>query len=133
MHSRRARLIVIWSMMTLPVTFLAQEAQEKPSPIPAKRADDFYRNDFVIPEFSAFGFLVTYFPSELVRNGIELKSYIRSRRFLDLRKKISDPRAVDAIYVRAMQFTAGNTAMALLYCCIATMDHRIVEIGRAHV
>jgi hypothetical protein len=72
--------------------------------------------------------LFTYFPPFFIQNGIELKSFIRSRTFLRLRREFGDRRAADAIYVRAMQMTNNNTAMALLLCSIACFDHRLVGI-----
>ncbi len=94
-----------------------------PSPSPGSLL-----SDLLVPDFSPFGFLLTYFPSELIGNGIEIKSYVRSSRFRDLRKNFGDLRAVDAIYIRALRLTDGNTGMALLYSSIAAMDHRIVGI-----
>lgn len=85
--------------------------------------------DFDIPQFSSFGFLITYFPSEFIRNGIELKSYVGSDRFRELRKQFGDLRAADAMYIRSLRLTEGNTAMALLFCTLAAMDHRVVGIN----
>lgn len=85
-------------------------------------------DDFAIPEFSPFGFLLTYFPSEFIRNGVVLKSYVRSQRFRELRRRFGDLRAINAVYIRALRLTEGNTAMALFYCTLATMDHRVVGI-----
>lgn len=102
---------------------LAAEESTGPTPSPG-----LVPSDLSVPDFSPFGFLLTYFPSELIGNGIELKSYVRSRRFRDLRKSFGDLRAVDAIYIRALRLTDGNTGMALLYSSIAAMDHRIVGI-----
>lgn len=84
--------------------------------------------DFEIPAFSPVEFLISYFPSELVDNGIELKSYIRSKRFREIRKQFGDVRAADAAYLQALRLTGGNTGLALLYCTLATLDHRVVGI-----
>jgi hypothetical protein len=73
--------------------------------------------------------LYTYFPPFFIQHGIELKSFIRSKTFRRIRAQFGDLRAVDAIYVRAMQMTNNNTAMALLLSSIACFDHRLVGIN----
>ncbi len=70
--------------------------------------------------------LFTYFPPLFIQHGIDLKDFIRSGTFKSLRLKLGDLRAVDAIYVRAMQMTNNNTAIALLMTTIAVFDHRLV-------
>lgn len=70
--------------------------------------------------------LFTYFPPLFIQHGIELKSFIRSKTFREIRRQAGDPRAIDAIYVRAMQMTNNNTAMALLMSTIACFDHQWV-------
>ena len=59
---------------------------------------------------------------------MELKSFISSATFKKIRKRFGDPRAVDAIYIRAMQLTNNNTAIALLLSTFATFDHRLVGL-----
>ncbi len=75
--------------------------------------------------FEAF---LTWYPPLLIRNGIELKDFIRSDAFAAFRKKAGDALAVDAIYVRAMTLTANNTAVALLLATVATFDHYVVGV-----
>lgn len=72
--------------------------------------------------------LLTWYPPLLVRNGIELKDFIRSEEFAAYRRYAGDARAVDAIYVRAMSLTANNTAVALLIATVATLDHYTVGL-----
>lgn len=76
-----------------------------------------------------FGFLVTYFPPFLIQNGIALKDFIRSSEFRNIRTHYGDSKAIDAIYVRAMQLTQDNTAVALLISSLATFDHRLVGVN----
>jgi len=85
-------------------------------------------DDFTIPEFSPFEFLLAYFPSELIGNSLDLKAYVGSKRFRTIRNRFGDLRAVDALYIRALRLTHGNSGMALLYCTLATMDHHIVAV-----
>ena len=70
--------------------------------------------------------LFTYFPSFFLQHGIELKEFIRSRTFRDIRHGFGDAKAVDAIYIRAMQMTDNNTAISLWISTIACFDHRVV-------
>ena len=72
--------------------------------------------------------LFTYFPPFFIEHGLELKDFIRSKSFQEIRKFYGDARAVDAIYVRSMQLTNNNTAMALLLSTIACFDHHIVGL-----
>lgn len=72
-------------------------------------------------------FLVTLLPPFLIQNGIELKEFIRSEEFLNLRTALGDSKAIDAIFVRSMQLTKNNTGIALLLTTLATFDHRIVQ------
>lgn len=75
-----------------------------------------------------FEALLTWYPPLLIRNGIELKDFIRSDEFAAYRRWAGDALAVDAIYVRAMSLTANNTAAALLLATVATFDHYVVGI-----
>jgi len=72
--------------------------------------------------------LLTYFPPLLIQHGIDLKAFIRSRTFMEIREMYGDRRAVDAVYIRAMQMTANNTAMALLLSTLACFDHNQVGL-----
>lgn len=83
---------------------------------------------FLFDEPPLFGFLTTYFPSFFIQNGIELKNFVRSDEFRQIRQQYDDAKAVDAIYVQAMQLTQNNTAIALLIATLATFDHRLVGI-----
>jgi hypothetical protein len=75
-----------------------------------------------------FEALFTWYPPLLIRNGIDLKDFIRSDAFAAYRRFAGDARAADAIYVRAMSLTANNTAVALLIATVATFDHYVVGV-----
>lgn len=75
-----------------------------------------------------FEALLAWYPPLLVRNGSALKDFIRTREFAAWRRFAGDPRAVDAIWVRAMALTANNTAAALLLATTATFDHYLVGL-----
>src|ERR1051326_4536282 len=72
--------------------------------------------------------LFTYFPPFFIQHGIELRSFIRSKTFRNIRTTFGDNRAVDAIFIRAMQLTNNNTAISLLLAALASFDHRLVGI-----
>jgi hypothetical protein len=72
--------------------------------------------------------LFTYFPSFFIQNGIEMKDFVRSHTFRDLRRKYGDKKAADAMYIRAMQLTQNNTAIALWCAMIASFDHKMVGL-----
>jgi hypothetical protein len=72
--------------------------------------------------------LFTYFPPFFIQHGMEMKSFISSTTFRNIRKRFGDDRAVDAIYIHAMQLTNNNTAIALLLSAIACFNHRTVGL-----
>ncbi|HUL44265.1 MAG TPA: hypothetical protein VLY03_07905 [Bacteroidota bacterium] len=83
---------------------------------------------FQFEDSSPLSCLVTYLPPFFIRNGMELKSFIRSKRFAEIRKQYGDRRSVDAIFVRAMRLTNDNTAVALLLATLSTFDHSLVQM-----
>ncbi len=84
---------------------------------------------FVFDEPSPLICLFTYFPPFLIQHGIDLKAFIRSRMFRDIRARYGDKRAVDAVYIRAMQMTNNNTAVALMLSTLACFDHDMVGLN----
>jgi len=72
--------------------------------------------------------LLTYFPPFLIQHGVEMKSFIRSKTFKRIRKRYGDLVAADAVYIRAMNLTNNNTAVALLLSALACFDHRLVGL-----
>jgi len=77
-------------------------------------------------EQTGFGLLLEYFPPFLIQHGMELKSFIRSRTFDEIRRKYGDLKAVDAIFIHAMKISNDNTAVSLLLSTFACFDHRII-------
>jgi hypothetical protein len=72
--------------------------------------------------------LITYLPPFFFQHEIELKSFIRSKKFRLLRKEFGDRRAIDVIFVHAMNLTNNNTAVALFLSMLACFDHRTVGL-----
>lgn len=68
------------------------------------------------------------FLPNFLQYDIKLKRYLRDERFFDLRRRLNDTLAVDAIYDRSMLLTNGNIAHALLISTFAVMDHRRLGI-----
>jgi hypothetical protein len=98
-------------------------------PSPAQNPDSSNGRDwFAFTPSSPLDFLLPYFPPYLLHFTNELKDFVRSRDFSRIRKESGDVRSIDAIYVRAMDLTGDNAAMALLISCLATFDHDIVGL-----
>jgi len=89
---------------------------------------DSFLQYFTFDDPAPLSCVFTYFPPFFIQHGIELKSFIGSQTFRQIRRHFGDPRAVDAIYIKAMQLTNNNTAIALLLSTIACFDHRIVGL-----
>jgi len=83
---------------------------------------------FQFEDSSPLSHLLTYFPPLFIQHGIELKSFIRSKTFTKIRRAYSDLKAVDAVFIHAMNITHDNTAVSLLLSAIACFDHRIVGL-----
>lgn len=83
---------------------------------------------FQFEDPSPLSCLLTYLPPLFIRHGMELKSFIRGRTFRRIKASRGDVRAVDAIFIRAMQLTNNNTAISLLLSTLACMDHDVVGI-----
>jgi hypothetical protein len=109
-------LLEIWCLQNV-------SAQSRPESEP-----DSLLSYFQFDDTAPLSCLFTYFPPFFIQNGIELKSFIRSETFHQIRERFGDVRAVDAVYIRAMQLTNNNTAIALLLSAVATFDHRIVGL-----
>ena len=72
--------------------------------------------------------LLTLLPPVFIQHDLELKSFIRSATFRRIRDRYGDPCAANAIYVRAMQLTNNNTAIALLLSAFASFDHQVIGL-----
>ena len=82
---------------------------------------------FHLEDSSPLSCLTTWFPPLFIQHGLEMKSFIRSGTFAKIRRAYGDVRALDAIFVRSMQLTNNNTALALLIASLATFDHRDIS------
>ncbi len=72
--------------------------------------------------------LLTWFPPLILQHDGELKQFLQSRTFRQIRRQMGDRRAVDALFVRAMSLTNNNTAMALFLSMVASLEHRMVGL-----
>jgi hypothetical protein len=115
------RLVVL--MLMLVICFSNQGTAQQTS-----IAQDSLSRYLQFDESSTFGFLTSYFPPFFIQYEIELKSFIRSKTFLRLRQHYGDTRAIDAIYVKAMEITNDNTAVSLLISAIACFEHRTFHL-----
>lgn len=95
-------------------------------PLPRK---DMLARYFRFEDPAPLSCLYSYFPPFFIQHGMELKDFIRSSMFRRIRGQFGDRKAVDAIYVRAMQLTNNNTALALLLSTIACFDHPYVGLN----
>lgn len=87
-----------------------------------------FESYFTFHDDAPLSCLLTYFPPLFIQHGLQLKSFLRSKTFRLLRDRLGDRRALDALYVRSMQLTDNNTAVALLLSAIASFDHRVVGL-----
>jgi len=106
-----------------------------PVPVRAQSADPVDARTAAAPPWylqfedpGPFEALLTWYPPLFIRNGIDLKDFIRSETFAAIRRKEGDRRAADAIFVRAMALTRNNTSAALLISTVATLDHYVVGV-----
>lgn len=104
--------------------FTTQILQAQQATIPPDSLFEYFQFE----ETASFSFLETYFPPLLIQDGIVLKSFIRSKTFLEIRNQFTDLKAVDAIFIHAMKLTNDNTAIALMLSSLATFDHRMVGL-----
>lgn len=79
-------------------------------------------------EQGPYNALLSWYPPLIFMNGAELKDFIRSRTFAMIRESAGDLRAVDAIFVYAMELNGHNTALALMTAAVATFDHYVVGL-----
>ena len=79
-------------------------------------------------ESSSLSFLLAYFPPFFIQHGMELKSFIRTDTFGNIRRQYGDLKAFDAVFIHAMKLTNDNTAVSLILSTFACFDHRIVGL-----
>lgn len=117
MHWKAA---ILYLLLLCSSPIFAQSSSAGPS-------DDF-RKYFEFENPHPLACLFTYFPSILVQHDLELKSFVSSKNFKHIREQFGDTRSVDAIFIRAMQLTNNNTAVALLLSVSATLEHEDVRL-----
>ena len=93
---------------------------------PERPSSDSLSAYFIFDDPAPLSCLYTWLPPFFIQHGIEMKSFIRSRAFREIRQTYGDRKSIDAIYVHAMQLTNNNTAVALFLSAVATFDHRTV-------
>ncbi len=117
MEQQRRNLLLAWTC--LPALAIAQ-AQSPPPPLDYEPSGQ--------PSFSPLRFVRNLLLPRLVTDEMQLKRYIRDKRFIDVRRFYGDLVAVDAIYQKALQLTDYNIHDALLITLFATMDHQRVGL-----
>lgn len=68
-------------------------------------------------------FFAPFFFPKIIQDDFQLKEYIRSNAFAELKVTNGDLHAVDAIFDKAMRLSWNNIYEALLISFVATMDH----------
>jgi len=77
---------------------------------------------------SFFSSFIDNVEPQIVSDVQTVRAYIRDQRFQDLRKQYDDVRAVDFIYLKALQTTQHDIARALFVSFLAVLEHRIIQI-----
>lgn|GEM_PF-1765950 len=70
--------------------------------------------------------LFPLFPPKFFEAELRLKGFIRSDKFLQIKKTNGELASVDSIFVRAKILTNKNLSLALLLSTLATNDHRVI-------
>jgi hypothetical protein len=78
--------------------------------------------------FSIGTFLSNTFTPQLVTDTKYIRKYIIDERFQLLRQRCGDMRAVDAIYLKALQIADYNIARALFLAFMGVLEHRKVDV-----
>ncbi|MEE9225298.1 MAG: hypothetical protein V3U68_03785 [Bacteroidota bacterium] len=110
-------VIIAWAC--LPALALAQVQSVAP-PLNYESSDRL--------SFSLLRFVGNLVLPRLVKDEVQLKRYIRDRRFMEIRRYYGDLVAVDAIYQKAVQLVDYDIHDALLITFFATIDHRRVGV-----
>jgi hypothetical protein len=72
--------------------------------------------------------LLTLFFPRGVKDTWRLKRYIRSEKFSFVKSCVGDARAIDAIYLRALEISHADVSEALFISAFATMEHKDVGV-----
>ncbi len=89
---------------------------------------DSLRQYFQFEDPAPLACLESLFPPFMIQHGIEMQEFVRSKSFRNIRKELGDLRAVDALYVHAMQLTNNNTGVSLFLLLAAVLEHRTVGL-----
>lgn len=79
------------------------------------------------------GFSIGKFFSDLVTPQVLqdthiIRAYVRDPRFVELKNRCGDLRAIDAIYIKALRITAYNITRALFVSLMAVLEHQNVDV-----
>jgi hypothetical protein len=81
-----------------------------------------------VSSFSLGTFLSDTFTPQLVIDTKKVRKYILDERFQILRTRCGDMRAIDAIYLKALQIADYNIARALFLAFMGVLEHRNVNL-----
>jgi len=79
-------------------------------------------------DFSVGKFLSNTFTPQIILDVKHIREYIRDERFLILRSRCSDMRAIDAIYLKSLKIADYNVTRALFISFMGVLEHRKVDI-----
>jgi hypothetical protein len=102
----------------------AAQPEAVPQPDPVDSASGGSRWPFAGLVTVLFPILLPKFMADVT----QLKDYIQTDDFADIRRAAGDSRAVDALYDRARELSWGNTYEALLVSTLATVEHRRIGV-----
>ncbi|HEY6952340.1 MAG TPA: hypothetical protein VI758_08020 [Bacteroidota bacterium] len=77
--------------------------------------------------FNIGSFFTETFTPKLIYDTKKIREYIRDPRFRELMNRCGDLRAVDGIYLKALQIAEFDVARALFLSLMGTLEHRNVE------
>jgi hypothetical protein len=78
--------------------------------------------------FSIGTFLSEIFTPQIITDTKYIRQYILDERFLVLRNRCGDMRAIDAIYLKSLKIADHNIARALFLSLMAVLEHRKVDM-----
>jgi hypothetical protein len=129
------KLWLIGLAFCFPVLLFGQTTQSdshtsviSPSLSDRQAGEDSLARYFQFDDPSPLSCLITLLPPFFIQHDLELKAFVRSKTFRRIRRRYGDLRAADAVFVRAMQLTDNNTAIALLLSSVASFDHQLIEL-----
>lgn len=81
-----------------------------------------YRDHSPVPP--VISFFAPFVPVKFVGDVVRLKEYVCGDELHTFRQRYGDVRAVDLLFVKALELSWDNVGEALLITFLATMDHR---------